>query len=152
MFGHGTNVTEKNLLSLTFITLVIGIFLLYFTYKRFYKLLEKGAYREAGNRIRLRTTVEKWIQTRKSTIMILSIALYFILRFIVNFYGLLDVENILMILLSFGLFYTMLFVLPEQLVIFYCKNRFDSFNFDKQGNLNEFAFKKSNHKKIDRKV
>ncbi|WP_280528738.1 hypothetical protein [Virgibacillus pantothenticus] len=36
----------------------------------------------------------------------------------------------------------MLFVLPEQLVILYCKYRFESFNFDKDGNLKPMGTKR----------
>ena len=41
----------------------------------------------------------------------------------------------LMIFLAFLLYFMMMFVLPEQLVILYCKFRFKSFNFDPDGNL-----------------
>lgn len=64
-----------------------------------------------------------------------SVGLLFILQYLVRTFGLADIESIVMITLFILLFYTMLFVLPEQLVILYCKYRFDSFNYDKNGNL-----------------
>lgn len=64
-----------------------------------------------------------------------SVGLLFILQYLVRTFGLADIESIVMVTLFILLFYTMLFVLPEQLVILYCKYRFDSFNYDKNGNL-----------------
>lgn len=44
--------------------------------------------------------------------------------------------NVIMLVIGSPLlFFTMLFILPEQLVILYCKYRFESFNFDKDGQL-----------------
>jgi len=39
------------------------------------------------------------------------------------------------IVIGIGLFWVMLFVLPEQLVILYCKIRFQRFNFNERGFL-----------------
>jgi len=46
-------------------------------------------------------------------------------------------EPLLVIILGPILFFTMMFVLPEQLILLYCKYRFEGFNFYMSGHLKE---------------
>lgn len=41
----------------------------------------------------------------------------------------------------------MIFVLPEQLVLLYCKFRFESFNYNEDGNLNELTIDRKRGRK-----
>ncbi|WP_232231248.1 MULTISPECIES: hypothetical protein [unclassified Virgibacillus] len=60
----------------------------------------------------------------------------------INSLLLLTITTLIFGILIVIIFYTMLFVLPEQLVILYCKYRFESFNFDKDGNLKPMGTKR----------
>lgn len=59
----------------------------------------------------------------------------FVIQYIVRFSTLNDLNMIIFIVIGIGLFFTMVFVLPEQLVILYCKIRFQGFNFNERGYL-----------------
>ncbi|WP_277587189.1 hypothetical protein [Psychrobacillus antarcticus] len=101
---------------------------------RFSILLEKGKYRKGSTRDGLRAKFET--KTYIPTVIIGSTALLFIIQFAVRTFNLADIEENVITVLCFAVFYTMIFVLQEQLVILYCKFRFKSFNFDKRGYLN----------------
>ncbi|GEN32478.1 hypothetical protein CQU01_27160 [Cerasibacillus quisquiliarum] len=130
-------INEGSLVKLTIIMLLLGFLLLIVTRIRFSILLSKGEYRLGSKKAQLRTRFEA-----KSLLPIaiiagtgISLLLQYIFKNMISFDG----HIMMIILLGPLLFYTMLFVLPEQLVILYCKTRFDSFNFDHDGNLNPFS-------------
>ncbi|SIS60365.1 hypothetical protein SAMN05421787_101689 [Virgibacillus pantothenticus] len=66
----------------------------------------------------------------------------FVIQHIIRNVIFFDLNLIIIVVVGIGVFYTMLFVLPEQLVILYCKYRFESFNFDKDGNLKPMGTKR----------
>ena len=57
------------------------------------------------------------------------------LIFVIPAYMSIDTNSIVLLLVGPVIYYFCIFVLPEQLVLLYCKFRFESFNFDKDGNL-----------------
>lgn len=130
-------IEQSRLIQITFIMFGLGILIFIVSFIRFYKLLSKGEYRLGSKKAQLRTRFEA-----KSLVPFaiiagtgISLLLQYIFKNMISFDG-----NIMMLILLGPLvFYTMLFVLPEQLVILYCKTRFDSFNFDNDGNLNPFS-------------
>lgn len=74
----------------------------------------------------------------KSYIPVATVAgtgLVFVIQYIARISTLNDLNMIIFIVIGIGLFFTMVFVLPEQLVILYCKIRFQSFNFNERGYL-----------------
>ena len=71
-------------------------------------------------------------------VIIGSTGLVYILQYLVRTLGLDDFNVMTVIVIGALLFFTMLFVLPEQLVMLYCKFRFDSFNYSKKGKLKPF--------------
>ncbi|WP_249872493.1 hypothetical protein [Oceanobacillus saliphilus] len=136
LFFIGQNVdSESSLLTLAYITLLFGLLTFVVTCIRFYILLKSGAYRKESKRDGLRSKLELDIKSYMPIIITASIGLVFVLQFLVRTFGLADIETTIMMIFCFSLFYTMLFVLPEQLVILYCKYRFDSFNYNKNGKL-----------------
>ncbi|GIP62324.1 hypothetical protein J32TS6_08790 [Virgibacillus pantothenticus] len=66
----------------------------------------------------------------------------YIIQYIYRISYTLDINTMVLLIIGSFLFFTMLFVLPEQLVILYCKYRFESFNFDKDGNLKPMGTKR----------
>ncbi|MEI3613003.1 hypothetical protein [Pseudogracilibacillus sp. SO30301A] len=126
-------VNQESLFTIILVTSSAGILIFIITCIRFYFLLKKGEYRSGSKRALLRGKIEL-----KSLVPIailastgLTLFMQYTFKNIVSFDG----NTIFLIILGPILFYIMLFVLPEQLVILYCKTRFDSFNFDKDGNL-----------------
>ena len=131
----GSGDTNKNsLLMFTFITILAGVLVFMITSVRFYILLKKGKYRSGSGRDVLRGKFEKKSLIPMGTIAGLGIV--YIIQYAArnNFYK--DADEMIIILIGPVLFYAMLFVLPEQLVLLYCKFRFDSFNYDYQEDEN----------------
>ncbi|KAA0955562.1 ABC transporter ATPase [Sporosarcina sp. ANT_H38] len=126
LIGENQEIPGNSLLTLSF-----GVLLFTATVIRFSILLGKGKYR--SKRDELRAKFEK--KTYIPAVIIGSTAFLFIIQFIVRTFNLADIEDAFLTVICFVLFYTMIFVLPEQLVILYCKFRFKSFNFDKRGYL-----------------
>src|SRR5699024_10372044 len=128
LFTIGTsNSSKESILMFTFITLLIGLFVFIINFIRFYILLRKGKYRSGSGRDFLRGKFEKKSLIPMATVAGLGIV--YIIQYAArnNFYK--DADDITIILLGPILLYGMLFVLPEQLVLLYCKFRFDSFNY-----------------------
>ncbi|WP_338655068.1 hypothetical protein V6B14_03070 [Sporosarcina psychrophila] len=101
---------------------------------RFSILLKRGKYRKGSKRDGLLAKFET--KTYIPAVIIGGTGLVFIVQFVVRTFNLADIEEAVITVLCFAVFYTMIFVLPEQLVILYCKFRFKSFNFDKRGYMN----------------
>ncbi|NBJ70444.1 MULTISPECIES: hypothetical protein [Clostridia] len=129
----GMDVTFDALFTFMYVTLVVGFLVFIITSFRFYVLLKKGFYRKGSSKDKLRSNFEGKINI--PTVIVASMGLTYIIQFIAQNSYTLEVEVIGVIIIGPILFFTMLFVLPEQLVILYCKYRFESFNFDKDGNL-----------------
>lgn len=133
--GDEQGVTSESLLNATYIILAIGLLIFIVTFIRFYRLLKKGEYRKDSEKGELRAKFEA-----KSYIPMASIAglgLVFVIQYIARNSAIDDINIMLMIVIGISLFFVMLFILPEQLVILYCKYRFMSFNFDERGYLNK---------------
>jgi hypothetical protein len=131
----GQGASTESLLNFTYITLAIGLLIFIVTFIRFYTLLKKGEYRKGSEKDELRAKFEA-----KSYLPMASIAglgLVFVIQYIARNSAIDDLNVMVAIVMGIGLFFVMLFILPEQLVILYCKYRFKSFNFDERGYLNK---------------
>ena len=133
LIGEQEGVTEDSLLAFTRTTLIIGALIFIATFIRFYILLKKGSYREGSKKEATRQKFET--KSNLPMAIIASIGLVFVIQYVVRMFSWTDMEIMLVAIMFIGVFFTMLFVLPEQLVILYCKLRFKSFNFDKKGYL-----------------
>lgn len=133
IIGENDHATQSSLIQFTYTTLSIGFILFVATFLRFYMLLKKGKYREGSMRGMLRGGFET-----KSYIplaIVGSTGLVMILQYLFKNGYFQSIETFTLIILPLLIFYTMIFVLPEQLVILYCKCRFKSFNFNERGYL-----------------
>ena len=125
-----------------YVTLVIGILIFIASYIRFYILLNKADYRMDSKKDKLRSKLEINIKSILPIVIIGSIAIVYVLQFMVRNAYSIRFDDILIVLIGIGVFYTMLFILPEQLVILYCKYGFDSFNYSGNGKLNPMGGKR----------
>jgi hypothetical protein len=137
----GINLSKEELLNFTYITLLIAFLIFIVTFIRFYILLIKGHYRKGSKKEKQRENMEHLIKSYLPVIIAGSVGLLFVIQFLFrNLNAGLNVgniETIFMLTLGICLFFGMLFVLPEQLVLLYCKYRFEGFNFYLSGDLKE---------------
>ncbi len=132
--GKGTNMSSESLLNLTYIVLSTGLLIFIVTCIRFYILLRKGDYRKGSKKDKIRGHFEA--NSLLPMASILGIGLVFVIQYIVRNSAIDDLNIMIFIVIGIALFFVMLFILPEQLVILYCKYRFKSFNFNECGYLN----------------
>ncbi|KQL36828.1 hypothetical protein [Psychrobacillus sp. FJAT-21963] len=132
--GEGLIATPESLLNFTLIILFIGLLVFFATFIRFYILLQKGHYRKGSKKGEIRGRFET--TSYISAAMIAGIGIVFVIQYIARNSAINDLNMIILIVGGFLTFFIMLFILPEQLVILYCKYRFKSFNFNERGYLN----------------
>ncbi len=133
LIGEQEEVTVESLLIFTKVTLIIGVLIFMATSIRFYILLMKGQYRAGSKKEAMREKFE--MKSYLPAVIIGSTGLVFVIQYVVRTFSWWDLEMMFVAIMFIGVFFTMLFVLPEQLVILYCKFRFKSFNFDRNGYL-----------------
>lgn len=124
---------EPAIMRSVWISLVAGLLVFIVTWIRFLRLLKNGEYREGSERDAIRG---KW--EAKSLLVpavIVGTSLSLILQSVFKSMGSFDGNIMMIIVVGLLVFYTILFVLPEQMMLVYCKRRFKSFNFDKDGNV-----------------
>ncbi|MGY0691192.1 hypothetical protein ACW2QC_00200 [Virgibacillus sp. FSP13] len=129
----GIDATKGSLLNFTYVTLFIGLLVFVITWVRFYLLLQRGHYREGSQKDKLRKKFEA--KSYLPMAIIIGTGLVYVIQYIARNSYVLDINVVIVVIIGPSLFFAMLFVLPEQLVILYCKYRFESFNFNKDGNL-----------------
>ncbi|MFJ7970335.1 hypothetical protein [Psychrobacillus sp. NPDC096389] len=133
--GGGEVADAEYLIQFTYIVLGIGFLIFVATFIRFFILLRKGHYRKGSKKDELRGRFET--TSYVPTAIIGGVGLVFVIQYIVRTSSINDLNMVILIVLGLGLFFAMLFILPEQLVILYCKFRFKSFNFNERGYLNK---------------
>ena len=111
---------------------IIGVLVFVVTWIRFMILLKKGEYRPGSKKESVRGRIESMSLVIPAIIIGtgLSMFLQAVFRTMT-----IDGNELFIILVGPLLLYLFLFVLPEQIVIIYCKKRFKSFTFDEKGNL-----------------
>ena len=136
--GDGMIATSDSLLSFTYIVLLIGFLVFLATFIRFYLLLKKGHYRKGSKKGEMRGRFETTSYLPSS--ILAGLGIVFIIQFIVRKSAIDDLNMIILIVGGILVFFVMLFILPEQLVILYCKFRYRSFNFNERGYINKRQF------------
>lgn len=133
--GEGMTATPNSLLNFTYTLLFLGLVVFIATFIRFYILLKKGHYRKGSKKGELRNRFEttKYVPAAISG----GLVIVFIIQYIARNSVINDTNAIVVIVIGIALFFGMAFVLPEQLVILYCKFRFKSFTFNERGYLNK---------------
>ncbi|WP_213422112.1 hypothetical protein [Bhargavaea massiliensis] len=127
--------SDASLMTFTKVTLFAGIFVFLLTFLRYIWKIRKGDYRRESRSEQIRKKFE--YKSSLPAAAVAGLGLFFILQYVLRNLGLGDPNQLIIIFIGFAVFYTMCFVLPEQLIILYCKLRFSSFNFKGQTYLDE---------------
>ncbi|MBS2967607.1 ABC transporter ATPase [Metabacillus sp. KIGAM252] len=133
LIGENEGITENMLISFTNIAMFFGILLLVCIFVRYSILINRGHYKTGSSSDIRREKIEKRLHL--PTIIVGSTALVFIIQHVVRVLGLASIETIAMVAIFISISYTIIYVLPEQLIILYCKYRFKSFNYNERGYL-----------------
>ncbi|MFB1099717.1 hypothetical protein [Terribacillus sp. JSM ZJ617] len=147
--GRLPEVDESKVISLAGMLITAAILVLVLTLLRLLILLNRGAFRIDSNKVESRSKWESLINSKKPIIMVGSVGLALIIISILNSIDINYIQEIFIFVISSLIFLAMQFVLPEQLIILYCKIRFKSFNYSKNGNLFPYnsSFKRTKKKK-----
>ncbi|MEW4287996.1 hypothetical protein [Rossellomorea marisflavi] len=133
IIGKSDKVSADVLIKITLISLSTMVIILLVTVIRFITLLNKGAYRRGTAKDVQRTKFEGYSYV--PIVVIASTGFVITLQIIISNYDFEGLNQLIVIVIGFLVAHVMSFVLPEQLVILYCKYRFKSFNFDNRGKL-----------------
>jgi hypothetical protein len=133
IIGKSDQVSEGVLIKITLISLSSMMTIVLVTIIRFFILLNKGAYRKGNAKDVQRSKFEGYSYV--PAVVIASTGFVISLQMIISNYGFEGFNEMIAIIIGFVLVHVMSFVLPEQLVILYCKYRFKSFNFDYRGQM-----------------
>ncbi|MBS2967612.1 hypothetical protein J9317_02350 [Metabacillus sp. KIGAM252] len=131
LLGEKEGINENTLISFTIISMFFGALILVSTFIRYFLLLYRGHYKRDSASDKRRG--EKGFHL--PIIVTGSIALIYIIQQAVKVFGFADIETISIIVLFSSISYAIIYVLPEQLIILYCKYRFKSFTFNERGYL-----------------
>ncbi|MET3575079.1 hypothetical protein ACFFIY_04515 [Bhargavaea ullalensis] len=134
MGNERSNATASSTLTATWVVLFAGSLIFALTAIRFWKKLARGDYREGTKADRQRKALEYRSFAPIATVA--GLGLFFVLQYMIRMSGWASLEDMILIVIGIGVFFAMMFVLPEQLFILYCKYRFNSFNFNESGSLN----------------
>lgn len=147
LIGGLKGITEQGILIITFLTLFWGLIVFVMTSIRFYMLLLDGQYRAGSIKHEQRSSLESQVKSYVPKVIGISTALVILTISILRVFGVGELNELIVIILGMLLYFTMIFVLPEQLVILYCKFRYDSFNYSKKGKLKSFQPQKKRGKR-----
>lgn len=124
---EGNGMSAESILEVTRWTLTVGALVLVLTFIRLIVRIYKGKYREGSAQDEIRGRFE--YKSHLPAAIVGGLGLFFILRYLITHTNSVGADILLIIFVGMFLFYVMLFILPEQLVILYCKFRFKSFNY-----------------------
>ncbi|KZE38546.1 hypothetical protein AV656_06465 [Bhargavaea cecembensis] len=125
---RGTEASAESMVNFTWISLLIGLLVFLLVFVRLIRKIRRGDYREGSRQEEMREQFEYKSYIPAATMA--GLGIFFVLQYVIRQNGWTDFGSLLFALIGFGLFYAMLFVLPEQLVILYCKFRFRCFNYN----------------------
>lgn len=124
---NGTGISPQRLMTTTWITLGIGAAVFLLSAIRFRSKLKEGAYR-AGTRVdQARENLE--YRSYLPIAAAAGLGIVITMQSYIRATGLEGLNEMTAIILGLTSFYVMLVVLPEQLVILYCKYCYPEFNF-----------------------
>lgn len=137
-FHHRMGISASSLILLITVTLLIGLGIFVYSYVKMMKLLNQGKFRQGTERYEKQKSTEKnEPKTYKGTVTALLSGTLGNGIFVINYFEQNPTEDIvLFIMVGVAAIYTLMLLLPRQLVIFYCKSRFKSFQFNDDNKLN----------------
>ncbi|MEW4327437.1 ABC transporter ATPase [Rossellomorea marisflavi] len=135
IIGEHENATSEVLMKLTYYGIVLGILILLVTSLRFAYLLRKGAYKKGSSRDVTRSKFE--MKSYVPIIVVASTGFILLMQYSIRYINLGSLEDAKLIYLPLLITYVSVFVLPEQVVMTYCKIRFKAFNYNSRGYLHD---------------
>lgn len=135
MGNERSDATAASILTATWVVLSAGLLIFVLTAIRFWKKLKRGDYREGTKADIQREALEYKSFAPMATVA--GLGLFFVLQYTIRMSGWASMEDMILIVIGIGIYFAMMFVLPEQLFILYCKYRFKSFNFSESGRLKQ---------------
>lgn len=146
---RNTEVSESSFYSLAAVIVVSGILLYAATTYRLRKSIEAGNYRKDSEKFNYEDVVKKdsKILSRLLEFIIAGVGIVFIISYLMSTMPD-DLEDIILVLFCFLLFYLGIFLFAYSTISVYCKRRFNSFHFDEEGQLYPFG---SGDKVVDKK-
>lgn len=145
IMGQQENASREILIKLTYYAIILGILVLLVTSIRFSILLKKGAYKKGSSKDITRSKFET--KSYVPIAVVVSTAFVLLLQFVIRNIQVDSLEDAILIYLPLLIAYVTIFVLPEQLVIVFCKIRFKEFNYDSRGylhNIEKIELKRKN--------
>jgi len=133
------DVGSEFLILFTKVVLIIGVLVFSAAAIRLYILLKKGAFKRNSKKDIQRRMMEKNMMAFMPALVASGTGLSFTIIFLSRHVRIIDIDFFMSVIFPVLIFYVVLFTLPEQLMTLYCKFRFKSFNFDKEGNLYPFS-------------
>ncbi len=137
MLVRSVDLTEGAFITLAVGVLLLGIVFWVAIFIRLQRSLQRGDFRKDSKKYDHKKVLERERSTlsKLPEFIIVAIGLVFILRFLVE--GLLsgDIENMIFVILFLAVFFMGIYLFAYSVISIYCKKRFTSFNFDKDGNL-----------------
>lgn len=127
--GYRGEVGVEELALFAIASFSIGIFIFIFSFIRFVRLLKKGKFRKNTSRDKIRGQLEARTDEFKKTGIFGGIAMLGTATSIFQMFPVHDAESLLIVTIGITLFFVMLFILPEQLVSWYCIKKFNSFRY-----------------------
>lgn len=146
LVGDQHTIPQGSLFNFTNSTLIVGLLIFVLSLTRLTISIMRGSYRTGSKNHQTRSKMEN--RSYIGIAIVSGLSIYYTLHYLIRSFrrvGFLLGEG-LMILLGLLLYYAMLFILPEQLAILYCKAAYKSFNFSSiSGRLYSIEDVKSGH-------
>ncbi|WLV24287.1 hypothetical protein QR721_11665 [Aciduricibacillus chroicocephali] len=133
----GMGISIEELRWIMWLSIGIGLMIFVAVCIRFYFLLKAGKYRKGSDRDYVRSRLEG--TSFKGIAIVGGTEIVFIMQYVLRNSSS-DLNSLMIASLAIVIAYVTVFILPEQLVILYCKSRFSSFSFDRRGELYPIGF------------
>lgn len=127
-----------------YILIISGILLFIVTAGRFIYMLHKGEYRLGSRKDFLRMKFEK--KQLMGPMIVSGVGLSLILNNVNVSFMTLNANTLTLLIAGPLVFYLCIFSFPEQLMLLYCKFRFESFNYDLDGKLMPSPFEEDDER------
>lgn len=131
---EGMTNNADTLLQITYAILAVALFSFIIIMARYYILLKNGHYRKGSKKEEQRNELANMSFVPK-VVLIGGAVFILITKWISHNSNYYDSSTPGILVLGMIVFYAMIAVLPEQLIILYCKCKYKSFNFNERGYL-----------------
>lgn len=137
MLVRTVELTERSFIILAVCIFLLGIAYLIAILVRLQRSIENGDFRKESKKHNYKEVSEREYSTlsKLPELIIAGMGFLFIFNFLLE--GLLrgDIENLILVVLFFSVFFMGMYLFAHSIISIYCKGRFASFNFDENGKL-----------------